>query len=176
MKKLSIRKAIIYEFNIHPAATLIDIYKFFFQDEFGPGHLIIDHNQAWKMLCDEVSNNSVFDRNAIQPLGYQKKFYRVNLSLVKYNQKKKKELFDCFVKSVNMVIQPTLMEWKSEWEMIYREVLDVRSDVPNLFFDKELIDEKLSRNEILFSHSDNFKKNYNPHYRIIFSSFISRFI
>ena len=36
----SIRQAIVQQVETYPASTLKDIYKNFFQDAFGPGHLM----------------------------------------------------------------------------------------------------------------------------------------
>ncbi|MBN2572179.1 MAG: hypothetical protein JXA68_08635, partial [Ignavibacteriales bacterium] len=38
--EIKIKNAIESELKHFPEATLIDIYKNFFQDEFGPGHII----------------------------------------------------------------------------------------------------------------------------------------
>ena len=45
-KEELIREAVLNELKFHPKATLIDIYKNFFQGAFGPAHMITNINSV----------------------------------------------------------------------------------------------------------------------------------
>lgn len=67
----------------YPQSTLQDIYKSFFQDRFGPGHLVADTAAARKYLRTEIEKMETSSLPYYEPAGAGKNFYRVNLSLVK---------------------------------------------------------------------------------------------
>ena len=58
---LKIREAVEGELRLHPEARLTDIYKFFFQDEFGPGHMIPSRKAAMSYLDFELSSSTSFE-------------------------------------------------------------------------------------------------------------------
>lgn len=51
-----IKKAVLGELKHYPETQLRDIYKNFFQDAYGPGHLIPDSTHAGKYLDIELNN------------------------------------------------------------------------------------------------------------------------
>ncbi|MFW6290620.1 MAG: hypothetical protein ACOC0R_06595, partial [Mariniphaga sp.] len=77
-----IEKAINIELTHYPEARLRDIYKNFFQDAFGPGHLIPDTARAGSYLNYELQQ-PIGDTLKWQPVGAENDYYRINLSLVK---------------------------------------------------------------------------------------------
>ena len=52
---LSIRASIERQMATYPQSTLQDIYKSFYQDRFGPGHMISDTASARNYLMRELS-------------------------------------------------------------------------------------------------------------------------
>jgi hypothetical protein len=54
VQNFRIEKAVINELKYYPEARLRDIYKNFFQDAFGPGHLIPDTTHAGNYLNYEL--------------------------------------------------------------------------------------------------------------------------
>jgi hypothetical protein len=75
-KKESISRAIQEELTLHPKATLLDIYKNFFQGRFGPGHMISDLDAATNYLTRELKNATEFDSVLWQAVGYEERSYR----------------------------------------------------------------------------------------------------
>ena len=101
-----IKKAVIEELTIHPKATLIDIYKFFFLGAFGPGHMIKDRQSAVDYLNRELQTAAKFDTLPWQAVGYEKQYYRLNLRLVKNGLICKDSLIEAFVQSANSARPP----------------------------------------------------------------------
>ena len=82
-KESAIRSAVEHQMEIYPCSTLMDIYKNFFQDSFGPGHIISDTASAGRYLREELNSADSFSGVAYEPTGYLVNFYRVNLSVMK---------------------------------------------------------------------------------------------
>jgi hypothetical protein len=159
--KTEIIETALREFEFHPKAELIDYYKLFFQSYYGPGHLIKDPESACSYLLDELNNSTKFDTVLIQDIGNS--FCRVNLKTVKDGLISQECLCTAFLKSQQT--EPVFKEWKSIWDRIR----DVLYSVPELEFLKSNIEHDLflMSRKSLISHSNIYKENYSPHYRII---------
>ena len=57
-QSLAIREAIDRQMATYPESTLQDVYKSFYQDRFGPGHMISDTASARSYLMREISKPS----------------------------------------------------------------------------------------------------------------------
>ena len=82
-KDNNIRTSILQQIVVYPKSTLCDIYKSFFQDRFGPGHLISDTTIAGLYLRKELSTMTESLTPDYEPTGCEGNFYRVNLSVIK---------------------------------------------------------------------------------------------
>ena len=58
--KDNIREAVERQLRDYPKSRLQDLYKSFFQDRFGPGHLVNDTSTAGKYLRYELNNSESF--------------------------------------------------------------------------------------------------------------------
>lgn len=67
----------------YPESTLQDVYKSFFQDRFGPGHLISDTVAARKYLQQELKEMDGSEMPYYEPAGAGENYYRVNLAVIK---------------------------------------------------------------------------------------------
>lgn len=166
-----IEHAIENELYRHPKARLTDLYKNFYQDAFGPGHLISDSHSALEYLNYELSNSDITDTSFIQHLGCNHNYVRISLYYIKTGQIPKNEFFDLFLKSANEASPPTHEEWKKEWNHILMVIEEMNLAIPYFLKDKSYINECLEKGTAAIHHSDDFRNTYNPHYRIISSRY-----
>ena len=166
-KKELIQNAILEEMHLHPEARLIDIYKFFFQGTFGPGHIISDKESALKYLQNELQSMTDFDSLLWQPVGYKKQYYRVSLSLVKEGTISEEELFDAFVQSADSSSVPSIEEWIKEWDIILTIIEKMNLKIIDYEEHKSGLNDMLNNGNIPVRHSDIYRKLYHPHYRIV---------
>lgn len=166
-RKSRIRQAVHEELRVHPRATLIDLYKSFFQGAFGPGHMIPDRAAAWRYLETELQNSVTFDSVLWQPVGERQQYYRINLKLVKEGVIPAEACLEAFVQSANAAKPPALEEWRREWQMIVSVIEDMNLAISNFDEDKNLLQQKLESGEIIGHHSATFEELYHPHYRVV---------
>ena len=79
---LAIHEAIERQMATYPESTLQDVYKSFYQDHFGPGHMITDTASARQYLLKELSENDVASTVRFEPTGSEGRFVRVYLSAI----------------------------------------------------------------------------------------------
>lgn len=166
-KMPDITEAINEELTLHPKATLLDLYKNFFQGKFGPGHMIASKEAALSYLNEELSEAVEFDSVLFQPVGYEKRFYRVNLSLIKDSLIGIDELLDAFVSGQENPENVSPEEWKTEWHSILGIIEKMNPDIPDFENDRQHIEDNLSKGIVVGHHSEIYMKTYNPHYRIV---------
>ncbi|MCC8095894.1 MAG: hypothetical protein LIP05_11390 [Tannerellaceae bacterium] len=114
----AVRTAVERQITTYPKSTLKDLYKNFFQDKYGPGHIISDTTGAGNYLRRELSTMTSSDGELVEPTGWEGNFYRVNLSLIKEGRIPYDVFFDAFIRSVNGIEPPPVPVWKEEWENI----------------------------------------------------------
>lgn len=158
----------VSEFMVtYPWAALQDVYKVFFQDRFGPGHMISNKEEARTALENELKSTTEFVGNYVEPCGWEHNYYRVNLSVINDSIISFDDYFNAFYESVNAVKPPSFEEWKREWAF----VMDVINQLPLEFEEKEsqvkIINEMLDKKEYVVHHSYRFERRYRPHYRIM---------
>jgi hypothetical protein len=162
-----IQKAILEELRLHPKAQLADIYKFFFQGTFGPGHIISDQKSALTYLQNELQNSTEFDSVLWQQVGYKNQYYRINLKLVKEGNISEEKYFSAFIQSADTSQIPSTKEWWEEWNFVLSVIDEMKLIIPNYEEDKSGLDKMLLEGKVLVHHSDIYRKLYHPHYRIV---------
>ena len=79
----AVREAVSRQMQNYPKSTLKDLYKNFFQDKFGPGHIISDTTAAGNYLRRELASYTECTGEIAEPTGWEGNFLRVNLSVIK---------------------------------------------------------------------------------------------
>lgn len=151
----------------YPQSTLQDVYKTCFQDFFGAEHLLRDTAAAHQYLKAEIEATTGQDLSAMpdyEPTGFRHRFTRVNLSLVHNGQMSEKELFARFVEAAG-TNNAFADNWEDEWEKIETIALDVHPAWADSVLQSELHYAASIHGAV--RHSETFRQNYNPHYRII---------
>ncbi len=163
----AVQDAVRRQLATYPASTLKDLYKNFFQDKFGPGHIIADPDMAAHSLKREIDSMGFTTGEDIEPTGWEGNFYRVNLLLIKEEVIHYEIFFDAFVRSVNSIQPVTIEEWQKEWNEIEKIISTMNLPLDNYREDKTEIENRFDRGEYVGHHSEVFELNYSPHYRII---------
>lgn len=167
LEKEAIRMAVGRQMSQYPCSTLRDLYKNFFQDRFGPGHLIDNVAAAGRYLRSELNSSDTLMGPVYEPTGYQGNFYRVNLSVVKEGIVPYRIFLDAFVRSVNGIEPVPVEEWAKEWQIIESVISEMNLQLPHYERDKQEIAELLQAGKYVMHHSQGFAEAYDPHYRII---------
>ena len=100
---LRVRLAVERMVKDYPQLTLQDIYKSFFQDNFGPGHAVPDSAQAAAWLGSELAKVERLDVPLYEPTGCEGNYYRVSLAAVASGKVQQDALLSAFLRSVRAV-------------------------------------------------------------------------
>ena len=161
----TLQASIERKMDIYPDARLQDIYKSFYQDHFGPGHLITDTATVRHYLYSELSENDVSYPVYYEPTGCEGRFVRVFLSTIADSLITAEELLDAFIRSANEFQEPQT-EWITEWSEIVRTIRDQKIKVIDFEVDEPELTEA-ARNNQAMHHSRAYNAAYHPHYRIV---------
>lgn len=162
---LSIRAAIEHQMATYPKSTLQDIYKSFYQDCFGPGHMITDTASARSYLMRELSEMSEVSAIYYEPTGSEGRFVRVYLSAIADSLITVEQLLDAFVRSAN-TDKGADVDWEAEWNCIVGVI--AKHGIILNGFDKDVaMLNEASRNHRAVHHSRAYNEAYHPHYRIV---------
>lgn len=161
-----IRKVLKFHLNTYLGSTVIDLYKSFFQDQYGPGHLLADEDAAWRFLNLELEEMKSQKRHIAEPCGLGRSFYRLSLDLVVDKIIDKNEYFEAFIASSKTFIPVQVSTWQQQWSMIVPLIKEEANNLPTLEEDLARIDALLISGSYVMSHSQAYRDRYDPHYRI----------
>lgn len=166
----AVKAAVSTQLETYPESRLQDLYKSFFQDRFGPGHIIRDRQSALDYILSEIAEADTLAGPRTEPCGWQGHYTRVNLSVVTDGLISAEELTDALMASAKEVKPEDIEHWKDEWAEIVAIIEKDHPDIPDLAEDKSEIEELLSSGQYAYHHSAAYEAAYHPHYRIIASS------
>ena len=162
---IAVRLAIEKQLATYPESTLQDVYKSFYQEHFGPEHMIADTTSARQYLLKELSEPDVASEVYFEPVGSEGRYVRVHLSAVADGLVTAEQLLEAFIRSANSE-QPPLPDWETEWETVvnviqkhHLKVNDFDTQLPALT--------EAARNRQAVHHSQAYREAYHPHYRIV---------
>jgi hypothetical protein len=160
---VSVRNQLI----LYPESRLQDLYKNFFQDRFGPGHLIPDTAMAGEYLRSELASYSQSDNPLLEPIGWEGNFYRVSADVIKRELIPYSVYLNAFVESANTTPEVSPEEWEKEWDKILSVIEQMHLNLPDYEADKAHIQQLIRSGKYAVHHSKAFEEAYRPHYRII---------
>ena len=99
----AIRTAVHGQMEAFPASRLQDLYKGFFQDRFGPGHIIDDRQSARDYISYELSSADTLMGPEVFPCGWEGNYVRVNLSLLAEGRITVDELTDVLMETLAII-------------------------------------------------------------------------
>ncbi|MDR1381377.1 MAG: hypothetical protein LBJ47_07850 [Tannerella sp.] len=162
-----IRTAVEKQLETYPQSTLQDLYKNFFQDCFGPGHIVSDTASAGAYLDSELALSVPFSGACYEPTGHNGRFYRVNLSVIRDGLVSRDAFFDAFLRSVVDIPPVSIEEWKRDWGKIDAVIRTMHLPLAGYERDRAGIASLLEQGRYAMHHSEPFTEAYDPHYRII---------
>lgn len=168
---VAIRAAIDSQIQTYPASTLKDIYKNFFQDAFGPGHLMSKSEDAEARMRRYLENECESAKNDdnrcpdYELTGWHGRFYRVNLSVINDGRIPLETFLKAFMQSAAQFTLPKVEDWSREWQVILKEASKL--DLPDFAKDSAAIQNLLDQGQYASHHSKQYNEQYHPHYRLI---------
>ena len=161
----AVRSVIERQLASYPESTLQDIYKSFYQEHFGPGHIISDTTSARRYLMKELSEMGETQSPYFEPTGSQGAYVRVYLSAVTDNLITAEQLLDALVRSANFWQEPSV-SWLEKWEAIVSIIQANKMEIEGFETDLPLLNDA-ARNHQAVHHSRRYNEAYHPHYRIV---------
>lgn len=169
----AITKAVETQVKTYPASTLKDLYKSFFQDAFGPGHLMSNSADAEKRMRDYLESECKVAKTEgnlcpdYELTGSHGRFYRVNLSVINDGRVPVDVFMAAFMKSASQFSLPKQEDWKAEWNTILSIIGKMGIHFKNQAEDAEAIQKLLDEGKYASRHSMEYNEAYHPHYRLI---------
>ena len=164
---VAVRVAVERMMADYPHSTLQDIYKSFFQDNFGPGHAVPDSARAAAWLHSELEKVDRLDVPLYEPTGYKGNYYRVSLAAIASGKVQADALLSAFLRSVRAVQPSEVAAWAKKWEQIESVISKMELAFPSYEADAAAIKEMLSKGHYAVHHSRLYNEHYAPHYRIV---------
>jgi hypothetical protein len=161
-----IEDAVNSQMSFYPEARLLDLYKAFFQAEFGPEHIIADTASAGRYLDSELlipDNSDIM----YEPIGADSAFFRVHLWAVQSGRISRNELFDAFISGARKVESDEISKWAEKWHKIESVIESMNLQLTGYEADRAAIDSLLNAGQYALHHSQQFRDKYDPHYRIV---------
>ena len=151
----------------YPQSTLQDIYKSFFQDRFGPGHIVPDSAKAAAYLRRELSTVEDTCVLMYEPTGDQGNYCRVALTAITSGRVPFDMYMSAFLRSVREVRSVDVEAWAAEWQQIERIIRGMGLSLSGYDADAAAIADMLADGHYVVHHSRRYNEHYAPHYRII---------
>ena len=167
VNKKQVRLAVSRQMQQYPASTLQDIYKNFFQDRFGPGHIVADTARAGAYLREELKQVKHLDVPMYEASGERAAYYRVSLAAIKSGLVSYEVFFSAFIRSVTALPGVDVSDWAKEWASIEKIIRSMSLDLPNYEEDARAIEALLAQGYSAVHHSKAYNLHYQPHYRLI---------
>ena len=169
VEKEAIEAAIARQVEMYPLTTLQDVYKSFYQECFGPGHIIEDEYSASAYFHQEtsISTEEPYGGYLYEPTGADGGYYRVSLYAVKSGKLPAEILLSAFLRSAQPVTPEGIKTWKKTWRKVGKIAREF--NLPGYESDKEALDAivKSDSPDMAVHHSEAYEKAYDPHYRIV---------
>ena len=151
----------------YPMATLQDVYKTCYQDFFGAEHLMSDTAMARRYIHTELEQCRDTDLSLMprrEPTGFRHRFTRVSFACLVDSELTEEQLLTMFIDAAGKD-NAFGDDWLSEWLKIEAIALDVNPEWGDGALQAEL--REAAYGNYAVRHSDEFRENYNPHYRIV---------
>ena len=152
-------KILLFHFENYPFMKPVDAVKLCYQSAFGCGHLVKNEEFALSMLKNELENTTRdFDAQLFEPIGGG--YVRIDLHKAKAVKIPEEKICEVFIKSANSG-EKTELEPKIE----ILKKLSKEGITP--FSEKELLEYLFGYSGEMVSHSEKYKTEYHPAYRVI---------
>lgn len=153
----------------YPEAQLRDVYKFCFQDVYGPGHLVSDSAACAAYILGEIARMDLSDHRYpdFEYVGVENNFVRVNLRVVAEGMVPLGQFVSLLMQSAAIPSPMPVAEWRARWVRYMGLMAGMSARPHNFEEDSAAILRQLERGEYVSHHSARFNAAYAPHYRLI---------
>lgn len=162
----AIDKALASQISRYPKAQLADIYKNFFQDYFGPGHILSDKAKSKAYLDSELAEGAPYEGPDYELTGADGNFVRVNLSVIGEGKVTYDDYLSLFFESISGIVPPTPDQWRETWQHIDNRIQLHGYHFTNEKDDRRMIEDKMRNGDFVVHHSDIYNATYHFRYRI----------
>lgn len=160
-----LRMAVECQLATYPESTLQDVYKAFYQEHFGPEHMISDIEGVRNYLSRELATmGDERSRVYFESIGVEGNYVRVYLDAITDGLVTVDQLLQAFVDSANSSNKPATTSWASKWEAIVEVVDEIK---PGFGAEERELLRQASLNDQAVHHSRDYNAAYHPHYRIV---------
>lgn len=171
------RAAFITDFlTRYPHATLQDIYKGEFQDQFGPAHLLTNREAVKSYILRELSLADTLGGTYCEPCGWQRRYWRVNLSVIRDSLLTADEFVDAFMASAPDTLPTLSQAWMDEWHTMQHLTKELYPQLESYATDSANIAKLHSENNYVMHHSRAFNSHHHPHYRIMRKDIVEQIV
>ncbi len=190
-----IREIILQEIKLHPRSHYLDVFKLLYQAFYGPSHLEPQREIIIQNMNKEINSMKWKTEIPYQDIGENKGFIRLNLlSIISFpddylkqnskliNKKIPTEYLTGLEDKINILADCILQscfedgidwnDWINKWENCIPLVKSIISPTT----EEELIIEDCLTKQIIPTHSKEYRKLYNPHYRVIHHSVLKHIV
>lgn len=163
--KGALRMAVERQLVSYPESTLQDVYKAFYQEHFGPEHMIDDTAAVRQYLDYELSTmGDECGGFYYEAIGARGDYVRVSLKCVKHGLISADELLQAFLESA-AARQVPAVEWSCMWDAVVQVVDEVKPGLGSAS-EREMLREASVKKQAVH-HSQAYNEAYRPHYRIV---------
>ncbi len=166
--KVQMEAAVRVIYAGHTAMRLQDFYKSFYQDRFGPEHLISDSASVRRYLLQELQTADTGGL-LFEPVGMHHNYIRVYLRAVQDSLIDAYELVEAFIGSASQARKRHYAcSWQEEWRQLVATIDRLQLPLSDLDADKLRIAQMLQdEGDVAVTHSTSYREAYHPHYRIV---------
>lgn len=154
------------ELELHPRLELNDLYKLIFQASFGPGHLLENPTLVSENIYREVCAMQDDFWPYLQDIGNGIGFFRFSLSWFRALQPDALKL-KCDLLAELMIKSAPLAESGCSitelWPSLTPMLIELFPATPQAW---EAVNTLAAKGQFP-SHSESYRKNYHPHYRLL---------
>lgn len=153
----------------YPEAQLVDVYKYCFQDVYGPGHLIKDSVACAKAIAEEVELVDVSDKRfpEWEYAGIEGNYVRVNLSVIMDGRVPLSRFVEMLMRGAKVPKPMPLYDWQGNWLKLQTILRNLEQKPHHFEEDAAAIQALLDKGQYAAHHSLRFNQAYGPHYRLI---------
>lgn len=153
----------------YPEAQLVDVYKYCFQDVYGPGHLIKDSAACAQAIAEEMELVNLSDTSFPdwEYAGIEGNYVRVNLRVIKDGRVPLSRYVEMLMRGAKVEKPMPIYDWQGNWMKLQTILRNLEHKPFRFDEDAEAIRALLDRGEYAAHHSLRFNQAYAPHYRLI---------
>ena len=157
------------EYKLHPKMDLQDVYKFLYQSEFGPNHLMTNSSAAKEYLLLEAQTKSESKNLPLREIcSPDTSLLRINLQPFKEKNLLLDTLFICLEETA-VKIQGSGIHFGETWKQVGELITEF--SIPFTYESYQNFTKLMQeKNYPAVHHSQDYTTEYHPSYRIVLKS------